>query len=142
MIKEQQPQTRLDHAIEQVQKQQENRPQWNAETDAEFLAKFIVEEAQELVKAVMESFVTGDVFTVASELGDLLYLVHRACNELGFDPADLIEMKSVRNSMKYPDYILNNGYNRAEAVKLSKAMWEEMGSDQVFSHAYLELFSK
>lgn len=132
---------KLEHAIAQIPKQQENRPAWNQATDAETCSIFIRDEAQELVDAVRVSMVTGEVYPVASELGDLLYLCFRMCTELGFDPADLIDMKSLRNSMKYPDYILNNGYNRVEAVKLSKAMWEEMGSDHAFSYAYLELFS-
>ena len=67
----------------------------------------ILTESQELVDAINESMVTGDVFSVASELGDVLYVALRLCDELGLDPADVVEMKVKRNSMKYPDAIMS-----------------------------------
>ena len=133
--------TKLEHAIQGIEVQQNNRRVWSEHDDAESVARMILDEAHELVEAITESFVTGDVFTVASELGDILYLAHRMCMELGFDPADLIDMKSLRNAGKYQDFVLNNGYDYDEAVKLSKQLWREMGGDTRFSHAYLELFS-
>ncbi len=133
--------TKLEHAIQGIEVQQNNRRVWSEHDDSESVARMILDEAHELVEAIIESFVTGDVFTVASELGDILYLAHRMCMELGFDPADLIEMKTQRNSVKYSDAAMNNGYDYDEAVKLSKQLWREMGGDTRFSHAYLELFS-
>lgn len=133
--------TKLEHAIQGIEVQQNNRRVWSEHDDSESVARMILDEAHELVEAIIESFVTGDVFTVASELGDILYLAHRMCMELGFDPADLIEMKTQRNSVKYSDAAMNNGYDYNEAVKLSKQLWREMGGDTRFSHAYLELFS-
>lgn len=133
--------TKLEHAIQGIEVQQNNRRVWSEHDDAESVARMILDEAHELVEAIIESFVTGDVFSVASELGDILYLAHRMCMELGFDPADLIDMKSLRNAGKYQDFVLNNGYNYDKAVKLSKQLWREMGGDTRFSHAYLELFS-
>lgn len=132
---------KLEHAIQGIEVQQNNRRVWSEHDDAESVACMILDEAHELVEAITESFVTGDVFSVASELGDILYLAHRMCMELGFDPADLIDMKSLRNAGKYQDFVLNNGYDYDEAVKLSKQLWREMGGDTRFSHAYLELFS-
>ena len=132
---------KLEHAIQGIEVQQNNRRVWSEHDDAESVARMILDEAHELVEAIIESFVTGDVFSVASELGDILYLAHRMCMELGFDPADLIDMKSLRNAGKYQDFVLNNGYDYDEAVKLSKQLWREMGGDTRFSHAYLELFS-
>lgn len=132
---------KLEHAIQGIEVQQNNRRVWSEHDDAESVARMILDEAHELVEAITESFVTGDVFSVASELGDILYLAHRMCMELGFDPADLIDMKSLRNAGKYQDFVLNNGYDYDEAVKLSKQLWREMGGDTRFSHAYLELFS-
>lgn len=132
---------KLEHAIAGIEIQQNNRRLWSEHDDALSVAMMLLEESQELVGAITESFVTGDVFTVASEIGDILYLVHRMCNELGFDPADLIELKTMRNSMKYADAPLNNGYEHDEAILLAKSMWKQMGGDNRFSHAYLELFS-
>lgn len=133
--------TKLEHAIQGIEVQQNNRRVWSEHDDAESVARMILDEAHELVEAITESFITGDVFSVASELGDILYLAHRMCMELGFDPADLIELKLIRNAGKYQDFVLNNGYNYDEAVVLAKQLWREMGGDTRFSHAYLELFS-
>jgi len=130
--------SKLDHAIQGVNSLQENRKVWTEGDDAEVVAQMIQDEAQELTEAVRESLITGDVFAVASELGDVLYLAMRLCEELGFDPADLIEMKVKRNSSKYPDAILNNGYSREKATKISKQSWTLMGGDKIWSHAYLD----
>lgn len=130
--------SRMDHAIEGVRTQQEHRRVWQESDDAERIANFILEETGELIEAIQVSFLTGDVFSVASEIADILYLTHRLCQELGFDAADLIEMKTLRNSMKYNDAVLNNGYSAPEATVIAKQMWGIMGGDVSFSHAYLE----
>ncbi len=130
--------SRLEHAIEGIRTQQEHRRVWQEGDSAEKIANYIVEESGELVEAINESFVTGDVFSVASEIADILFLAHRLCDELGFDAADLIEMKTLRNSMKYNDATLNNGYSPPEAALMAKSMWKAMGGDVAFSHAYLE----
>ena len=106
--------------------------------DAQSIAKMIEDEASELSQAVEESMVTGDVFSVASELGDVLYLALRMCRELGLDPADLIDMKVKRNSVKYSDAVMNNGYSREEATRISKASWKAMGGDTHWSLVYLD----
>lgn len=131
----------LEHTIKQIQKQQENRKLWQQNDDAENISRMILDEGQELKTAITESMITGDVFSVASELADVLYLALRLCHELGFDPADLIAMKTLRNSMKYNDEITNNGYNHAEATILAKNGWKQMGGDEAFSHAYLEVYA-
>ena len=133
--------TKLEHAIQGIEVQQNNRRVWSEHDDAESVARMILDEAHELVEAIIESFATGDVFSVASELGDILYLAHRMCMELGFDPADLIDLKATRNSLKYNDQMMSNGYDYDEAIVLAKQLWREMGGDTRFSHAYLELFS-
>lgn len=132
---------RMQHAIEGVRIQQANRKHWAEGDSADKVAEMIVEEGQELIQAIQESFLTGDVFSVASEIGDILYLVHRLCDELGFDAAELIDMKTKRNSMKYSDAVLNNRYSPAEARMMSKKAWTLMGGDERFSHAYLEVLA-
>jgi len=132
---------RLEHAIECMRTQQNNRKLWSQEDDAEHVSQMILTESQELVDAINESMVTGDVFSVASELGDVLYVALRLCDELGLDPADVVEMKVKRNSMKYPDAIMSNGYNFEEATQVSKDTWKEMGGDYKFSHAYLNVLA-
>lgn len=132
---------RLSHAIEQVHKQQEHRKVWQEGDDAEKIANMIATEAQELIDAVRESMLTGDVFSVASEIGDLLYLSLRFCNQVGLDPADVLDLKTKRNSMKYNDAVCNNGYKPEEATLISKEGWKYMGGDYAFSHAYLHVLA-
>lgn len=132
---------RLTHAIDQVHLQQEHRKLWAQEDDASSVAGFLLNEAQELVDAIEESMVTGDVFSVASEIGDVLFVVHRLCAELGIDPADALDMKVKRNAMKYTDAVLSNGYSHKEATALSKNAWKGMGGDEVFSHVYLDVLA-
>jgi NTP pyrophosphatase (non-canonical NTP hydrolase) len=130
--------SRLEHAVDGIKTQQDHRRTWQEGDSAEKIANYILEETAELVEAIQVSFLTGDVFSVASEIADILFLAHRLCQELGFDPADLIEMKTIRNSMKYNDAVLNNGYSPIEAALVAKKMWGAMGGDVAFSHAYLE----
>lgn len=133
---------RLHKALEHLEIQQQHRRVWAETDDAESVAQMIQHEALELIEAIQESFVTGDVFSVASEIADILYLAHRLCNELGFDAADLLTMKTLRNSMKYSDAVLNNGYSAEEAVRVSKEGWKAMGGDVLFSHAYLDVYAE
>jgi len=134
-------QSRLQHQVDMIAIQQENRKLWSETDDAESVAQMLLGEAVELVDAIREAFLTGDVFSVGSEIADVLYLTHRLCNELGFDPADLLAMKSLRNSQKYADYLLNNGYTREEAVDKAKKGWKALGGDEAFSHAYLTVYA-
>lgn len=132
----------LQKAIDHIQVQQSNRRVWSEHDDAESVARMIQGEAGELVVAITESILSGDVFSVASEIADILYLTHRLCVELGLSPAQLIEMKTLRNSMKYNDAILNNGYDYTEATVLAKNGWKAMGGDEAFSHAYLDVLAE
>ena len=134
-------QSRLQHQVDMIAIQQDNRKLWADADDAESVAEMLFGEVTELVIAIREAFLTGDVFSVGSEIADVLYLTHRLCNELGFDPADLIAMKSMRNSQKYADYLLNNGYTREEAVNKAKRGWKALGGDEAFSHAYLMVYA-
>lgn len=132
---------RLSHAIEQVHKQQSHRVAWQEADDAERIANMLLAEAQELVEAVVESLLSGDVFPVASEIGDLLYLCIRFCQFTGLDPADVLDMKTKRNSKKYDDAVCNNGYSPQEATRISKEGWRYFGGDKAFSHAYLDILA-
>lgn len=134
--------SRLQHSIEGIRTQQANRRLWSEDDDAEKVAAMITGEANELSQAIQEALVTGDVFSVASEIGDVLYVTLRLCDELGIDPAQALDLKIKRNAMKYPDAIMSDGYNYQEATQLSKEMWKAMGGDERFSHAYLEVLSQ
>jgi len=97
------------------------------------IAQMIGDEHRELVEAIEHD---GGPFEVGSEIGDVLYLALKLCAELGFNPADLIEMKLLRNDMKYPTDQQSHGeYGQARIE--AKQFWQAMGGDIAFSHAYL-----
>lgn len=106
------------------------------------LAQQIADEALELIEEISESMVTGDVFNVVGEIGDLYVLLAQLCDDLGVNPVHAMELKILRNQYKYPDHTLNNGYSREEAVYLAKTFYKEtIGGDVAFSHAYLDFLS-
>jgi NTP pyrophosphatase (non-canonical NTP hydrolase) len=112
-----------------ITEQNNNRRLWTENDTPEKIATYITQEAQELEGAIKEAFVTGDVFSVASEIGDVFYLVLKLCEELGIDPIQAAGMKLTRNSMKYGDHIMSNGRNFEEASGVSREVWKVFGSD-------------
>ncbi len=121
-----------------IHEQNQNRKLW-AETDTpEHIARMLDDEATELQEALKEAYITGDAFSVASEIGDVLYLVYRLCDLIGINPEQAVEMKITRNGYKYNDHITSNGRTGDEARKISKEVWEKMGGDKMFSRLYLD----
>lgn len=112
------------------------------ERTPEELASQIAEEAQELVDEIQTSLVTGEVFNVVGEIGDLYILLAQLCHDLGVDPVQAFEMKAMRNERKYGDWTMNNGYTPDEAKSLSKRAWEAQGGDEAFSHLYLDILAQ
>lgn len=131
------------HQIEHLNRQvvEHNGHRKHFDRLPEELAGAVVEEAQELQQAIQESLLSGDVFNVVSEIGDVYILMAQLCSDLGIDPAQAIEMKMARNERKYPDYTMNNGYSPQEARRLSKESWKVMGGDVLFSHLYLDILA-
>lgn len=102
----------------------------------------IVEEAQELVKEIQQSLITGDVFPVAGEIGDLYILLAQLCEDLGINPAEAMAYKAQRNQYKYPDYTMNNGYTKEEAHYMAKRFYREViGGEDAFNHAYMDFLA-
>lgn len=132
------------HTLEQLNQQmvEHNSHRKHFERTPEQLANQISEEAQELVEAIEISMLTGDVFSVVSEIGDLYVLLAQLCHDLGVNPSDAFEMKALRNERKYGDWTMSNGYTRDEAVALSKKSWKYQGGDVMFSHLYLDLLAQ
>jgi NTP pyrophosphatase (non-canonical NTP hydrolase) len=131
----------LESTIRSVHIQNENRRAWQNTDSPETVAKYIQEEAQELIDGIDEAMVTGDVFTVASEIGDVLFLAFRLCDMLGLNPKDVLDMKIKRNAKKYDDAICNNGYKPEEVPRIAKESWRAMGGDVAFSHVYLDFLA-
>lgn len=113
------------------------------ERTPEEMVEAIREEAQELVSAIQESLITGEVFPVVSEIGDIYVLCAQLCHDLGISPAHAMEIKFLRNGWKYTDIVMNNGYSQQEAISLSKQFYSEViGGDRAFSHAYLDFLAE
>ncbi len=124
-----------------ISQQNDNRRLWVEEDTPDKIIEMIYAELDELAESIKEAYITGDVFSVASELGDVAYLVHRLGKELGIDVNQATEMKIIRNSMKYSDHVMSNGRDLPSTVAASKDAWKAMGGDPVWSHAYLDHLS-
>lgn len=133
----------MPHSLEQLNQQmvEHSAHRKHFERTPEEMAAAIREEAQELVDEIQTSLVTGEVFNVVGEIGDLYILLAQLCHDLGINPAEAFEMKMARNAQKYDDHIMNNGYTRDEAIKLSKEIWSARGGDEAWSHVYLNFLA-
>jgi NTP pyrophosphatase (non-canonical NTP hydrolase) len=132
------------HTLEQLNQQmvEHNSHRKHFERTPEEMASAIVEEAKELFTEIQTSLVTGEVWNVAGEIGDLYVLLAQLCSDLGIDPAHAFEMKALRNERKYGDWTMSNGYTSEEARRLSKESWAYQGGDVAFSHLYLDLLAE
>jgi NTP pyrophosphatase (non-canonical NTP hydrolase) len=123
---------------EAIIEQNNNRKRWAENDTPEALVGMLEHEAQELTEAIKESMVTGDVFSVASEIGDVGYLLYKLCDLMGIDLNQAIEMKIFRNSYKYADYVIGNERDYTSATSTAKEAWKALGGDKVWSHVYLD----
>lgn len=120
-------------------------------------------EVKELAEAIDECQIGQSAFALASEIGDILFLIERyeirfagltpqlldyrqqvfnLCQQVGIDPDEAVMMKVQRNSMKYPDDRLNFGDHYDDEVVNAKLIWEMIGGDAVWSQAYLDILAK
>lgn len=125
-----------------IAQQNENRKLWKEGDTPEALIQMLYAELDELKAAIQEAYITGDVFSVASELGDVEYLVQRLGNEIGIDATTAALMKVNRNSAKYPDHIMSNGRDLEDATRVVKESWKAMGGDYSWSHVYLDYLAE
>lgn len=116
-----------------VHEQTLKKDNWKDHDDPYTVALMLRQEADELVESIEQD---GEAFDVGSEIADVLYLALKLCEELGFKPDQLLEMKMLRNDMKYPTDVNSNSGGYTEAAKKSKMMWEAMGGDKAFYYAY------
>lgn len=122
----------------EIIEQNNNRKRWVENDSPEKLAGMITHESQELEEALQESMITGDVFSVASEIGDVGYLLYKLCDAIGINLEEAIEMKIFRNSYKYADYVVGNERDYQSATQTAKEAWKALGGDKVWSHVYLD----
>lgn len=131
----------MSEMMHRVVEQTDQKKLWVDNDTPEVVADMIVEEGRELIEAIQESMLSGDVFNVASEIGDVLYLSLKLCSLLGLVPEDVVKLKILRNDLKYPNDLNSHG-NYETQRRRSKDMWTAMGGDTAFSHAYLDVFSE
>lgn len=124
---------------EHVVFQSKNREHWTETDTALGLAKYLRDEVDELIEVIEMAEIGAGAYEVASELGDVQYLLIRLGELTEIDPVQAGEMKAMRNAKKYDDHLMNNGYDPKEAQKLAKEMWEITDSERLFSIAYMKL---
>lgn len=91
------------------------------------IAQMVLCEAQELVEAVENAFLTDDLTAVASECGDVMYLLIKLFDILGIDER-AIDIKIARNYQKY--------FNQ-NSVSEARDNWKANGGDKVFFESLL-----
>jgi len=136
------------------------RETWKKNDTAERVEQLIIEESNELREAVDLAMIGASAFIVASELGDVFYLLIKRAflsdepiptpvqNAVDYarEIAELTEidlnkavlMKVLRNDMKYPASLSDGITPYKDSQNISKEQWREMGGDYKFSEMYLE----
>jgi NTP pyrophosphatase (non-canonical NTP hydrolase) len=136
------------------------RETWKRNDTPQRVEQLIVEESEELKQAVELAMIGASAFELASELGDVFYLlikrtflsdepiplsVQMAINyakkiakltEIDLNKAVL--MKVLRNDMKYPASLSDGKIPYKESQDISKEQWRAIGGDYKFSEMYLE----
>ncbi len=126
----------MERITHKIHAQRQAREEWRVETP-EQLSEGIIEEAKELLGAIQLGL---PAIEVVGEIGDVLWLALGLCAEIGVDPHYAVEMKLLRNSVKYPDSFLSNGWDREKAMELSKSQYENAGGDKNFYDWYTKIF--
>ena len=91
----------MKETTKKVMDQDGSIPYFEKNRDPAKTAKMIVEEANELVDAINEAYITDDATSVIGEIADVLYLVLKFCAEMEIDPEKAVDMKIERNYCKY-----------------------------------------
>lgn len=117
----------LERISEQILQQNKEIELFNNDTVLS-LAQMILCEAQELVEATEEAFITDDLTSVALESADVLYLLVRLFDELGIDER-VVEIKIKRNTEKYG--------NQTDKQK-ARDDWAKQGGDEAFMERYID----
>ena len=116
----------IEKISEQVLAQNKEIELFN-DDDIYSIVQMILDEAQELVEATENGFLTDDLTAVASECADVMYLLIRLFDILGIDER-AIEIKKDRNYLKYAGKT-----SREQAIK----EWKEKGGDKAFFESLL-----
>jgi len=79
-----------------------NERNWQENDQPDNLAKSIIIEAAELLENYQWGVDYADLNNVKEEIADVLIYAIALAHDLGFDIAEIIEEKLVKNSIKYP----------------------------------------
>lgn len=113
-----------------IAQQNDEVPYFRNSDSPENTGRMIEEEAQELREAIAVAFLTDDLTWITSELADILYLVLKMCDFLGLNADEILQIKILRNRLKYQDK-----YTREQAVK----DWEAKGGDKKYFNDLLDV---
>ena len=127
---------------EAVIQQGSNRKEWGGTDSALSIAKLLRAEVDELIEAIELAEIGAGVYEVASEMGDVTYLLNRLENLTGINADEACEMKTLRNGFKYGDAVFLNGWDYEESASKAKKFWKELSGEEIFSRAYLEYLSE
>lgn len=150
------------HTLESLRVQTESRAHWVEHDTVEAIDAMILHEGiTELDEAVELCQIGASAFILASEIGDVFYLLAKrqmltsdqlpenvqsvvnhalqVADDAGIDINSAVVCKIVRNDIKYLHNFTNNGYGYDGGVSLSKQQYRMMGGDEVFSEMYLQL---
>jgi len=116
----------IEKISEQVLAQNKEIELFN-DDDIYSIVQMILDEAQELVEATENGFLTDDLTAVASECADVAYLLIRLFNELGIDER-AVDIKVKRNTEKY------SGFTDKD---VAKEAWKKRGGDKVWFESLL-----
>lgn len=121
----------LERVIPEILKQNEEIELFNND-GVLAIAQMILCEAQELVEATENAFLTDDLTAVALECADVAYLLIRLFNELGIDER-AVDIKVKRNTEKY------SGFTNKD---VAKEAWKKRGGDKVWLEQYIDKFDE
>lgn len=147
-----------------VVEQNAKRKHWDNQ-DFDFVSNYFREEFGELEQALWQEESNFNRWEIASELGDVGYLMmrleeqahkegksipsdllffyhlaHNVSTLLNINFAEAIFMKAVRNDLKYPFSVTNAFDSFEEATNVSRQMWTQMGGDKAFYKWYESSF--
>jgi phosphoribosyl-ATP pyrophosphohydrolase len=111
----------LERVIPEILKQNQEIELFNND-DILAIAQMILCEAQELLEATENAFLTDDLTSLALECADVIYLLIRLFDKLGIDER-AVEMTIDRNYQKYKNQ---------NSVSEARENWKANGGDKVF----------
>jgi phosphoribosyl-ATP pyrophosphohydrolase len=118
---------RIDVLKEAVVKQNEYGP------FKKHTAKQIAESATKSARELTEALNTDQAMNVASNMGDLVYLLLRLSGKTDIDLKETVMMKLARNAYKY-----NNILTKEEGL----ALYKSFGGDEAFFEKYVSIKGK